>query len=416
MKAQRNWEAQARFTRFLNGERLASAAKKGMASFYVVIFAMLVFIVLVLAFINIMISETLQSSGSDLSASALDSAQAGVEDAKTALMQCLSESSFSTNALSNCSSELFSGNCDSVSQYLYGESEEVQIGDTSLNQAYTCVTLDNEVDSLISTLNPNTSNGAVFIVPLYKADGNYTAFRISWYSEDDREASGGTSMFTSAPSFPNATSMSSYMPMLQVHMISAETGSGVPATIANSATDLGMAVLVPVSSAGTGGMLYTGTNYTSLNGTIIKKNFTYFNSTNSSRNYNRAVSISCDTTQEYACIATVTNAASVDYLIITNPYNDREVTVEVEACSNASCTTTYSFTNVQVEVDSTGRASNYYRRVQTRLTLADPDVPVPTYALNLSGSDGLSKYFAVTRNCWTISNNEIEFCDDGTSL
>ena len=418
MKAQRNWEAQARFTRFLNGGRLASAAKKGMASFYVVIFAMLVFIVLVLAFINIMVSETLQSSGSDMSASALDSAQAGVEDAKTALMQCLSDSSYSTDALSSCSTQLFSGECNSVSYYLYGNSvnEEVQVGDTSLNQAYTCVTLDNEVDSLISTLNPNTSNGAVFIVPLYKADGNYTAFKISWYSEDDREASGGTRMFANAPEFPNATTMSNYMPMLQMHMISANTSSGVPATIANSATDLGMAVLVPVESAGTGGMLYIGENsYTSLNGTVIKKNFTY-EFENSSKSRNSAVSVSCDPTQEYACSAIVTNASRVDYLIITNPYNDREVTVEVEACSNASCTTTYSFTNVQVEVDSTGRASNYYRRVQTRLTLADPDVPVPTYALNLSGSDGLSKYFAVTRNCWTISDNVIESCDNGTSL
>lgn len=387
------------------------ATKKGMASFYVVIFAMLVFIVLVLAFINIMISESLQSSGSDLSASALDSAEAGVEDAKTALMQCLSDNNYSTNALSSADcSELFSGNCDSVSQFLYGESEEVQIGDISLNQAYTCVTLDNEVDSLRATLSPSTSSGSVFIIPLYKANGSYQAFKISWYSEDDREAS-GTGLLNSV-AFPNASTMSNNMPTLAVQMIAAVTSSGVPATIANSATDLGMAVLVPVNSGATTGTLQISGGNVSLGSAMVKKSVT-------TTGNNSAIGVTCSEDADYACSYIVSgDVEQVAYLVIVNPYNDREVTVEVEACQTATCSSTYSFTNVQVEVDSTGRASNYYRRVQTRLTLADPDVPVPTYALNLSGgSDGsLSKYFAVTRNCWTIANNNYQTCIDGVSF
>ena len=414
MKKSNYLGAQAKFTRFLNGDRIDGSGrrvKKGMASFYVVIFAILVFIVLVLAFINIMLSETLQSSGSDLSASALDSAQAGVEDAKTAIMQCLASHGNSTDALEQCSAQLFSGECNSLASYLYGSSEaEVSVGDVSLNQAYTCVTLDNEVESLRATLSPNDSNGSVFIVPLYKADSGYSSVQISWYSDDDRQ--GTTANLLGSVSFPRLAEMSTNVPMLQVQMISASTG-GSPADVANSAVSRGAAVLVPVSGGGSnsGNLQISGDN-TTLGGTQVKKNFDQEGS-------NEGVPVSCSNGDGYACTYTIGGSISdIDYLVFTNPYNDREVSVEVTACSGGSCngSNAASFTNVQVEVDSTGRASSYYRRIQTRLTLADPDVPVPTYALSLGGSDALTKTFAVTRNCWRVESNSLETCENGVAL
>lgn len=415
MKNRKHWEAQAKFTRFLNGDRLdgtTRAVKKGMASFYVVIFAILVFIVLVLAFINIMLSETLQSSGSDLSASALDSAQAGVEDAKTAIMQCLELNGNNSLDSSVSCGGLFSGDCNSLASYLYASSEaEVEVGDVALNQAYTCVTLDNKVESLRATLSPNDSNGSVFIVPLYKAESGWSSVQVSWYSEADRE---GTSTNPLANvGFPTRNEMANRYPMLQMQMITANTG-GSPAQAANSAVDRGAAVLVPVSGGATSGSVSTSGNTegeidTTIGGTQVKKAF-------KREGNNAPVAVNCSGAMDgYACTYTLTgDITQMDYLVFTNPYNDREVSIEVTALTGGGAA---SFTNVQVEVDSTGRASNYYRRIQTRLTLADPDVPVPTYALNLGGGDGpLSKKFAVTRNCWLVEKNELKPCKNGKSI
>lgn len=411
-----NW--QERFSGFLGrplgvASRTAGATgkqsivKRGMASFYVVIFAMLVFIVLVLAFINIMLSETLQSSGSDLSASALDSAQAGVEDAKTALMQCInSAGSITLNDIvsEGYCAQLFSGDCDSLSQYLYRSSDEVAVGDTSVNQAYTCVTLSSSVDSLKSTLSPTESNGSVFIVPLYKANSTYSSVQIQWYSESDRESSGGTSFSSNTELFFPASTQKNNLPLLSVQMINASDTSSSTAAI-NTAADWGVALFYPAANGASSGALNhdSSSNSTTLGGVTVKKDLYAAGS-------NDSVNVDCEAgdTDGYSCSYTITNASNLDYLVITNPYNDRQVSVQVTALDSSG--NAISFSGVQVEVDSTGRASDYYRRIQTRLTLADPDVPIPTYALSLSGGDsdeGLSKNLAVTRNCWSVSNGTL---------
>lgn len=431
MKNKQHTRWQTKFTQFLNGDlgralevapqasagsngkNIGQAVKKGMASFYVVIFAILVFIVLVLAFINIMVSETLQSSGSDLSASALDSAQAGVEDAKTAIMQCLSSNGNNSLTASTACGQLFSDdNCGALASYLYGSTEaEVSVGDTSLNQAYTCVTLDNQVESLRATLSPNDSNGSLFIVPLYRAGETYNSVQVSWYSETDQQ--GTSANLLDSIVFPKRADMATNVPMIQVQMISADTSAGSAAGIANTARDRGAAVLVPIADGGTtSGDVHFNGNSTTLGGVQVKKDF-------NTEGSNNAVGVSCNNENGYACNYTLTGSVGeVSYLIITNPYNDREVSVEVKACTGGNCNdgNTAEFTNVQIEVDSTGRASDYYRRIQTRLTLADPDVPVPTYALNLGGTGALTKKFAVTRNCWRVQNNELKSCNNGISL
>ena len=176
----------------------------------------------------------------------------------------------------------------------------------------------------------------------------------------------------------------------------------------------GAAVLVPVSGGATSGSVSTSGNTegeidTTIGGTQVKKAF-------KREGNNAPVAVNCSGAMDgYACTYTLTgDITQMDYLVFTNPYNDREVSIEVTALTGGGAA---SFTNVQVEVDSTGRASNYYRRIQTRLTMADPDVPVPTYALNLGGGDGpLSKKFAVTRNCWLVDKNNLDSCKNGKSI
>ena len=74
--------------------------KNGAASFYIVAFATLVMSIIAMSFAAIVISEFGRSVDSDLSQSAYDSALAGVEDAKIAILNyqsCLNQGYTSGN-------------------------------------------------------------------------------------------------------------------------------------------------------------------------------------------------------------------------------------------------------------------------------------------------------------------------------
>ena len=147
--------------RFLNNK-----AKKGAASFYIVAFSTLILVIIVASFTAVIISEITRTSNDDLAQSAYDSALAGVEDAKLAVynyQSCLENSS-----KGNCNEVLQimdkkEKDCDMVAKILgrpinggEGETEvmisETREGDNNMQQAYTCVTVDNKVQDIQGTL------------------------------------------------------------------------------------------------------------------------------------------------------------------------------------------------------------------------------------------------------------------------
>ncbi len=99
-------------------------------------------------------------------------------------------------------------------------------------------------------------------------------------------------------------------------------------------------------------------------------------------------------------------------LVVSMPYGDTITDFALTLQKNDG--TVIEFENVQISVDSTGRANQLVRRIETRLDPADIFFPYPQYEVELSGDDNnsLRKNFWITQNCWTENGP----CDNNGQL
>ena len=371
------------------------STKKGVASFYVVIFATILFGVITLSFIRIILSESGQSSNDDLSQSAYDSALVGVEDAKRAVDQyyeCLD-----SGGDDNSCGPLFGGNCDDfyLRDYLGYEGEgEVLVQESTSNnsdQAYTCVILSNVVSDYRSTLTSDTPSR---VVPLGIGSTELTEIKnikFQWYSEINGTEFKNLDHDGRFADKANATTP----PTISLTLI--RTAKDIDLNSYNNSTSGSYSTMVflPVDNA-------SGPAETTIGADTIAA---AGNSDKAAQN--EPFEVECEP-GEFACTVNL-NTSSPGFftaegnaiLVISMPYGDLvtdfAVTLE-DGDGNA-----INFENVQVSVDSTGRANQLLRRVETRLDPADIFFPYPQYAVELSGDpdEALSKYFWITANCWT---------------
>ena len=98
----------------------------------------------------------------------------------------------------------------------------------------------------------------------------------------------------------------------------------------------------------------------------------------------------------YACQVTVNIGnipAGLDktYLRLTPIYTDTDFRVEL-----LNNNTVVEFNGVQPKVDSTGRANDKFRRVESRLEYEGSNISVPQFALQSEGDSGVCKNFSVS--------------------
>jgi len=374
--------------------------ESGAVSLFLVIFAMLLITVVTLSFIRVMLSDQSQSSTSDLSQSAYDSALSGTEDAKRALIYYRT---LCNNNDPSCSAEkaiINSNNCNGGLQGVVdgASTSEIKIQQTqsdtdpslNLNQAYTCVKMSLDTVDYLGTISANTSK----IIPL-KAVSDFNSVTIQWYLPSDL----GTTATTLSMVGDSATTKPLYLqtnwPANRPSLLRAQVMQfGSTFTLSafdNSNTtnsNVNTAFLYPTGPTPAGIARTVSTTIPIAQQDVRKTPTGVIQPVKCSGNLSGG---------GYACSVTLTlpeaigesSTARTAYLRLTPLYNATHFRVTLN-----NNVTPVEFDGVQPSIDSTGRANTQYRRVETRVDLTNTNFAFPEAAVDVTGN--LCKDFVVT--------------------
>ena len=417
--------------------------KKGAASFYIVAFATLILMILATSFAAVIISEITRTSNNDLSQSAYDSAMAGVEDAKLAYYSyrnCMIQDDLGNECEAIIERMKQEPDCDMVGNILERTSKEESVVveenvGNNMQQAYTCVTMTDSLDDYSSSVKPA---GVDVVHPRF--DDGVTADKIgeivvNWYdgSKSDREKHFITP--SNPVLYPRESDKVPVPPMLYLAVLQTG-GEGFSYsdfdTSVGDRTNRGMVYLVPTkdkNKASEGDKAgYWGVWNNDERKNIISQNaLVYSNSktakTDSGKATNRPYLVYCNEEggAQYLCSAHIKLPEAIGggrngdtfTVVVGMPYGDEstDFTLEFNCKDGVNCGAVVSggsggassnkrakLKGVQVQVDSTGRANDLYRRVEVRLK---PDSSVLSVMGPLEllgkGEPGLAKQYEV--NC-----------------
>jgi hypothetical protein len=397
----------------------------GAVSLFIVIFAALLITLVTVSFTRLMITDQQQASTNDLSQSAYDSAQAGVEDGKRALLRYQNIcSTITANPLADAaacakaySDVVGGGKCnqglvniiDPVSLAAGEVSiEKSSSGGAALNQAYTCVIIQPQTIDYLGTMSANSSN----IVPL-KSTSAITSVEIQWYdSKNISNTNLDVSLLPLTSITISGTPASLHPPLynqsqsgwgpdrpsiMRTQLM--QFGSNFSLTDFDDTNNLGQ------SDVNTLFLYPTGAKSKS-NNKVDDKTFTG----NDLRHtpVGSPLPVSCTGTIAaggYACTVKlelptpIGGGSPTAFLRLTPLYNAADYRVTLY---NGS--TPVTFDAVQPKIDSTGRADTLFRRVVSRVALIDTSFAFPESAINITGS--LCKNFIVTNTVDGYANNK----------
>ena len=398
-------------------KNISTNKQSGAVSLFVVVFFMLLVTVVTVSFLRLMLADQQQASNNDLSASAYDSAQAGVEDAKRKLLEYKTFCSTATPASCAAASDathLSSEVCNAALVNNVGVAATTKTGevlvqqststnDVLLDQAYTCVTLKMDTEDYVGSV---TANGSQ-MVPLSSVSA-FNRVRVEWFSKDDITTSGsGTTVnLTGANASGQPLYAQGQWPLNRPSLMRAQLMQ-VP-----SAGNFTVASFDTVSGANSNGatmFLYP----TSQTGIPEREMTTYdqrktdpADDPNPKDALMTPTAISCTSTLGaggYACssvlvlpqaVGSTTDLNRTAFLRLTGLYNATHFRVTLWNGPIGASSTPVFFKGVQPLIDSTGRANDLFRRVQSRVDLFDTTFPYPEAAIDLTGN--FCKDFAIT--------------------
>jgi len=393
--------------------------ERGAVSLFIVIFSALLISIITVTFVRTMVEDQLQATTSDLSKSALDSAQAGVEDAKRAIVMYRSQCQGANVATAECiklARALTDGtHCDTIQQsgILSGVNpgdKEVLVkqteGDKLLDQAYTCVKVQLNTVDYVGSLTPNTSR----LVPL-KSDQPFNQITIEWYSQKDIQ----TDLTGSASGSKVDLGLDTQLPKL------ADWPKNRPALMRVQLMQFGSSFNLSDFDDNKNGTSDNASLFL-VPSTVGRDTMSFADDIRKSQVSEALEQVRCDqnfsatsTDSQYACKATIQLPNPIGetdgnnrhaYLRVSEFYNTN-TSFRVTMQNNTDVTL---FSAVQPAVDSTGRANDYFRRILSRVELEASSIPNIEAAVDITGS--LCKTFLVTDQ---VDDYNPGICQDTTS-
>lgn len=381
--------------------RINKNNQNGAVSIFIVIFVTLLVSVVTVSFVRVMINEQQQATNSDLSRSAYDSAQAGVEDAKRALMQYKVV----------CTANPSSAECDKLKKAFYPLSgsqkcnevvktltdintteDEIKVdsggSSNKYNQAYTCTLIDLNTNDYLGQLSSDQS----IIIPLSSV-GNTSQVTIEWFSAKDLTTVDAfkTNLITKAdallgkPLLQRADWKSNRPPIMRTQLIQFKSGFKLTDLNEETGGNVNVNRTLFLYPSGNSGSKASDSNALKF---VDDARRTATKSPN-------VVSCKGDISDGgYACTVTIDlpnqvggGSGNTGYLRLTSLYNKSNYRVTLPGTT---------FDGVQPEIDSTGRADTLFRRVKSRVELVDTNFPFPEAAVDITGN--LCKTFVITDN------------------
>lgn len=370
--------------------------QKGAVSLFIVIFSALLIVTIVTAFVRIMLQDQQQATTSDLAKSAMDSAQAGVEDAKRALVEYYKTECPTRphghvrcdtlrNVLSNPATVDDNGwtkGCDLTHRAgLVTEDGEVPVktndNDTALDQAYTCVKVLMNPDEYLG------SRDSQVIHLKSKDNAEFNQVKIQWYVQQDDQRldlSPGGSNYALPDTWPAKRPQVLRAQLLQYsNDFTLNTFDNNPDN--NSTLFLAPTLLSGVSS------------------------YSFSNFSRKQAGANALQNVPCEPQPArgaYACSITLDLPSLGDpsttprnaYLKIDQLYASGNKNFLVTMLKSGS-PNPIKFSDVQVVVDSTGRANDIFKRIRSRVDMGG-GIPAPDAAVDVTRS--FCKEFMVTES------------------
>ncbi len=382
--------------------------QRGAAAIFIVVFFALLISIIALSFMRITVQDQQQSTNNDLSQSAYDSANAGLEDAKRALSwynvhcpfnitpaltdqaNCAAYNTAFTIPNNRCNLEDIIRNASSTlpNTAVAPGSPEVKVlttpSDETLDQAYTCVTITTQTKDYKSEANDGKSGT---IIPLRTVNNlAIDTIELNWFFNKDESD-------TLVPVYPAATKPlpvsaslwgATTPPIMRLELIPVFRGN---INISDVNFDTRTVFLYPTPSGSATVGLSAADN--GRNPKPVEK----INAPNLAK---------CEASVDpgtFACkvkinslpIATKGTSDDTDYYLRVTPhYNDTLFQVKLYGNNGADLRL---FNNVSPQIDTTGRANNVFRRVQSRVISTTNNNPLRDGGFDIT--QGLCKNFNI---------------------
>jgi Tfp pilus assembly protein PilX len=366
--------------------------QNGAVSLFVVIFTMLLISIITVGFVRLMLRDQQQATTTDLSQSAYDSSLVGVEDGKRAILRyqsiCAADITPGKALCAAAAAVINKTTCnDGLANVATVKDNQVYVQSNenanTLDQAYTCVKMNLQTPNYLGTLQSNQSK----VVPLVTTPGSrFNTVTLDWYSSQDVGSS--SNLTTDLQSLGSAKlplfgTWSPNRPSLMRAQLMQFGNSFTLDNFDNNATatesNANTLYLYPSSKVGNSNKSFGALD--------IRKSYTPGSGPQAVTCLNSVAS------GNYACSVTLTipdpigGGNRTTYLRLSAFFNQTHYRLTL-----GNSGVTVPFDGVQPQIDSTGRANDLFRRVQSRVEIIDP--AYPDGEVDITGS--LCKDFTIT--------------------